>query len=251
MKVTMLGTGTSFPDPERVQSGILVELENDSILFDIGPGTYYRMIQLGLDLKTISSIFITHFHVDHCSDLVMLCQNLWLAGHDKELNVYGPSTIMTWWRGIFDVAYPYARDRLPIKPCILEEDTVVKIGEAKISNVRTCHSTIETHALRLEAGNKVIVYSSDTALCNEVIDLASGVDLLIHECNWLDGPHPEGVHTSPSELAEVVEKAQPKRVILTHVNPEVVENRETVVNIVRGNSDAEVLLGQDLMSLDL
>ena len=69
MKVTLLGTGTSTPDPERVQAGILIELENNRILFDIGPGTYYRMNQLGFDLATINSIFITHFHVRFCDAL--------------------------------------------------------------------------------------------------------------------------------------------------------------------------------------
>jgi len=251
MKVTLLGTGTSTPDPERVQAGILIELENNRILFDIGPGTYYRMNQLGFDLATISSIFITHFHVDHCSDFVMLCQSLWLHGHDNQLNVYGPPFIETWWRGIFDISYPYAKGRLKLEPIILDEREEVHLDGAVVTNVATIHSTIDTCALKLEAEGKTVVYSADTAPSDKIINLAKGADLLIHECNWLDGAHPEGVHTSPSQLADIVEAAQPKKVVLTHLTPEVIEHRDTVIEIVKQRTKAEVVLGEDLMSIVL
>ncbi|TFG34823.1 MBL fold metallo-hydrolase [Candidatus Thorarchaeota archaeon] len=251
MKITMLGTGTSYPDPERVQSGILIELENDRILFDIGAGTYFRMNQLEIDLKTISSIFITHFHIDHCSDFLMLCQSLWLSGDDRQLDVYGPPFIIPWFRGIFDITYTYARDRLSLSSSVLYENVAIQVGDALISNVPTIHGTMDTRALKLEAEGKVFVYSSDTAPCKDVINLAKGADVLVHECNWLDGPHPEGVHTTPSQLTDILEEVQPRKVILTHVSPEVVKNSNKVVDIVNRRTDAEVFFGQDLLSVTL
>jgi ribonuclease BN (tRNA processing enzyme) len=81
--------------------------------------------------------------------------------------------------------------------------------------------------------------------------LAKGTDVLIHECNWLDGPHPEGVHTSPSELARIAEEINPSKVILTHVAPEVVAKRDKVIEIVSRRTDAEVIVGEDLMTVAL
>jgi len=248
MKVTLLGTGTSYPDPERVQSGILIEIDGENILFDIGAGVYNRLVQAGKDLKSISTVFLTHFHIDHCSDFLMLCQNLWLTGHDEPLNIYGPPMIKQWYRGLFDIAYTYARDRLIINVGVLKEKEAVQVGEATISNVPTIHGNMETRALRLEWRGNAITYSSDTAPCREVIDLAKGTDVLIHECNWLDGPNPEGVHTTPSQLSEIVEEIAPKKVILTHVSPEVVNDSTKVIEIVGRRTDAEILLGKDLMS---
>ena len=112
MKVTMLGTGTTSPDPNRVQSGILVDIESEYILFDIGAGVYHRLSQLDIDLHAISTIFISHFHVDHCSDFIILLQQLWLNRHDKPLTIYGPPFIKQWYRGLLDIAFPYAQDRL-------------------------------------------------------------------------------------------------------------------------------------------
>lgn len=251
MKVTMLGTGTTYPDPDRVQSGILIELDDESVLFDIGAGVYHRLTQAGLNLKSISSIFITHFHIDHCSDFLMLCQNLWLDNHDKPMNIYGPQAIEQWYRGLFDIAFPYAQDRLLINVRALKETEAVHVGEAIISNTPTIHGTMETRALRIDWRGRVLVYSSDTAPCRDVIDLAKSADVLIHECNWLDGPNPEGVHTTPSQLAEIVEEIAPKKLVLTHVSPDVVSNKKKVLDIIRRRTDAEVVMGEDLMSFEI
>lgn len=251
MKVTLLGTGTSYPDPDRVQSGILIDLDGELILFDIGPGVYHRLIQLGVDLKSITTIFITHFHIDHCSDFLMLCQNLWLDGHVKPLNIYGPPAIKQWYKALFDIAFTYARDRLMINVSVLKDHEVVTVSEASVSNVPTIHGTMETRALRFDWKGRSFVYSSDTAPCRDVIDLAKGTDVLIHECNWLDGPNPEGVHTTPSQLAEIVEEATPKRVILTHVSPDIVNKKEKVLEIISRRTNAEVVMGEDLMLFEI
>jgi len=248
MEVTLLGTGTTSPDPTRVQSGYLVDIADEILLFDIGAGIYHRLTQLEIDLHSISTIFISHFHVDHCSDFLMLCQHLWLSGYDKTLNVYGPPFIKQWYRGLFDIGFPYAQDRLILNVRELKENDVIQVDKAIISNAPTMHGTMETRAYRIECGGKSLTYSSDTAPCPDVIDLAKGTDFLIHECNWLDGPNPEGVHTTPSQLAEIVEEVAPKKVILTHVSPEVVSKKKKVIEIVSRRTNAEVLMGEDLMS---
>ncbi|MFW9843382.1 MAG: MBL fold metallo-hydrolase [Candidatus Thorarchaeota archaeon] len=251
MKVTMLGTGTTSPDPDRVQSGILVELDRESVLFDIGSGVFNRMTELNFNMHSISSIFISHFHVDHCSDFVMLCQYLWLNNHERPLNIYGPPFIRQWYKGLFDIAFPYAHDRLILNVHALKENEAVQVGEATISNTPTIHGTIETRAYKVEWRGNSLVYSSDTAPSRDVIDLAKGVDVLIHECNWLDGPNPEGVHTTPSELAQIVEQVELKKVVLTHVAPEVVAQREKVIETIQRRTNAEVVMGEDLMSFEI
>jgi len=110
---------------------------------------------------------------------------------------------------------------------------------------------METRALRLEWKGRSLVYSSDTAPCRDVIDLAKGVDVLIHECNWLDGPNPDGVHTTPSELAQIVEEVSPKKVVLTHVSPEIVDKKDKVLEIVSRRTNAEVVMGEDLLSFNI
>ena len=125
MKVTLLGTGTSFPDPNRVQSGILVEAENKTFLLDVGSGVLHRLIQTGIDLKTLDSVFISHFHIDHCSDFLTLCQSLWLAGYDKTLELYAPPTMREWSRGVREIGFPYLREKVLVREVMLDENHVV------------------------------------------------------------------------------------------------------------------------------
>ena len=251
MKITILGTGTSFVDPERVQSGVLVEADGQVLLLDIGSGVLHRLTQTNLDPTSLDALFISHFHIDHCSDFATLYQTLWMSKYEKALQVFAAPYVTDWSRGIFDIAFTYLRDRIAIDVTTLSENDVVHIGPVIVTTSPTTHGSMDSRAFRVEAEGKSLVYSSDTAPCKEVVDLAKDADILIHECNWLDGPHPEGVHTSPSELALIVEKAAPRKVILTHMAPEVVKNEQAVVKTVGRRSEAEVILGKDLMKLEL
>ncbi|MDF1540091.1 MAG: MBL fold metallo-hydrolase [Candidatus Thorarchaeota archaeon] len=251
MKVTLLGTGTSFPDPNRVQSGILIETDKAYSLFDIGSGVLHRLVQTQIDLNSIAGLFISHFHIDHCSDFVTLLQTLWLQGYDKHLQIFAPPPAKEWLRGIFEVGMPFYRDKVVIEPYILREHDSVQSGELSVSTCPTTHGTHDVRAFRIEHAGKSIAISSDTAPCRDIVELAKGVDVLVHECNWLDGSTPKGVHTSPSELTSIVEEINPKKVILTHMNPDVIRESEKVLSIVGRRTDAEIILGVDLMQFNL
>ena len=251
MRTVLLGTGTSVPDPNRVQSGILIEEDEQRILLDIGSGVLHRLTQLEVDINTIDAVFISHFHIDHCSDFLPLCQSLWLSGFDKKLRLFAPPTVREWSRGVNDIAFTYLRDRILIETTVLRENDVVPVANLTVITSPTVHGTYDTRAFKVEHGGKTLTYSSDTAPCRDIIELAKGTDVLIHECNWLDGPHPEGVHTSPTELAQIVEEVNPSKVVLTHVSPEVVANKDKVLEIVGRRIKAEVVMGEDLMVIDL
>ena len=251
MRVTLLGSGTSLPDPTRVQSGILVEVGNQTILFDVGSGTLHRLTQTLVDVTSIDAVFITHFHIDHCSDFIPLCQTLWLSGYQKTLKLFGPPAMREWARGVLEVAFPYLRGKIRIELMELEERETVYIGSVAISTSVTIHGSMDTRAYKIEHEGKSVVYTGDTGPCRDVIELAQGADLLIHELNWMDGKHPEGVHTSPSELMAIVEGICPHKVVLTHLSPEVVANKKSVLATVGRRSDAEIIIGEDLMVLDV
>ncbi|MFW9944086.1 MAG: MBL fold metallo-hydrolase, partial [Candidatus Sifarchaeia archaeon] len=171
MKVTLLGTGTSFPDSNRVQSGILVEAENKMLLLDVGSGVLHRLVQTGIDLKKLDSVFISHFHIDHCSDFLTLCQSLWLAGYDKTLELYAPQTLREWSRGVRDIGFPYLREKVLVNETVLEDNHVVQLGPVQVSTAPTTHSKMETRAFRVESQGRSMVFSSDSAPCREMTEL--------------------------------------------------------------------------------
>ena len=251
MKAVLLGTGTSIPDPQRVQSGILIEDREHRILLDIGSGVLHRLCQTEIDIKTIDAVFISHFHVDHCADFLPLCQSLWLSGYDRTLKLYAPPTVKEWSRGLNDIAFSYLKDKIRITITSLQENHVIPLEDLMVVTAPTLHSNYDTRAFNVEHNGKSLTFSSDTAPCKDIIDLAKGTDVLVHECNWLDGAHREGIHTSPSELADIAEEINPSKIVLIHVSPEVAAAKEKVTEIVSRRTSAEVVMGEDLMTFEI
>lgn len=251
MKITLLGTGTSFVDPERVQSGILVEVVNKKFLLDVGSGVLQRLNKGRIDIKSIDYIFISHFHIDHCSDFPTLYQSLWMSGYDRPLRVFAPPAIREWMRGIFEIALPYLQGKLQIDVTELDDVDRVELEGIVITVQSTPHSTLDSRAFKIEHDGKSIVYTSDTAPCQEIIEFAKGVDVLIHECNWLDGDHPGNVHTSPSELRDIAKETGAKKVVLVHLGPDVVSEKEKVLQIIGSETEAEIIMGEDLLEINI
>jgi ribonuclease Z len=66
-----------------------------------------------------------------------------------------------------------------------------------------------------------IVYSGDTGQSENVVELAEGADLLIHEATFDDELTERAVedgHSTPSMAAETARKAGVKRLVLTHIS---------------------------------
>ena len=90
MKIVFLGTGGSWPSPERNVSAIAVKRGSEVLLFDCGEGTQRQLMQSTISFMQISKIFITHFHGDHFLGLAGLIQSMSLNSRDSELEIYGP-----------------------------------------------------------------------------------------------------------------------------------------------------------------
>jgi hypothetical protein len=80
---------------------------------------------------------------------------------------------------------------------------------ARVEHVRS----LECFAFRVQAGERSLVYSGDTTLCDGLLRLVPGADALILECSC-DG---NAVHLSEEAIEEVLRHASPHaRTIITH-----------------------------------
>ncbi len=67
-----------------------------------------------------------------------------------------------------------------------------------------------------------VTYSSDTAPCSSLINLARDADVLIHEATLSDSLMDKAIaekHSTPSLAAQVAKEANVKLLILTHISP--------------------------------
>jgi ribonuclease Z len=75
-RVTLLGTGTPVPSPDRFGPCTLVEAGDQKFLIDAGRGATIRLYQLKLPIGHIDVQLLTHYHSDHTSGV----PDVWLTG---------------------------------------------------------------------------------------------------------------------------------------------------------------------------
>ena len=69
LEVVVLGSGGPRAFGRAGSSYILLVDGTPRILLDAGPGTFLRIGELRLDLEKVSTVLLTHLHIDHSADL--------------------------------------------------------------------------------------------------------------------------------------------------------------------------------------
>ena len=75
MKINILGSGTMLSDSKRNPSGYLIKHNKHFAVLDFGPGILRQLKSLPVNLLSIQTVFISHFHLDHCADLFPFLMN--------------------------------------------------------------------------------------------------------------------------------------------------------------------------------
>jgi ribonuclease BN (tRNA processing enzyme) len=225
MKLTVLGSGSSVPHPQRSSSGYWLETEKGSLLLDCSASVIHRMAEENLDWANLEAIWISHFHLDHVGGLAPFLFATKYApqtqSRTKPLKIFGPAGIRKLLED-FNQARDYKlfNQRFPLE--IVEIETFGKfeiLPGVEAVAIKTPH-TEESHALCLrDKNNKSLVYTADTGMTMVLGDVARGVDLFICECSFVRNK-PVELHIELAEAIHLARYAKPKRMMLTHFYPE-------------------------------
>ena len=147
MNIVFLGTGGSWPSPERNVSAVAVKRGSDVILFDCGEGTQRQFMKSSVSFMQTSKIFISHFHGDHFLGLPGLIQSMALNDRKELLHIYGPEGTKTLVDiliklGYFTPTYEVVVDDLAPGQVLDFEEYTVTAGEAS-HNVPTLFYVLE------------------------------------------------------------------------------------------------------------
>ncbi len=286
MKITLLGTGTPAPSLSRQSSGYLVEIGDDVIVIDHGPGTQQRLLESGRRPTQVSHVFLSHLHYDHIMDYPRLLLQHWDmgAGRIPELKVYGPpplariTTQLIGDDGVFGpdiearVSHPTSQDvfvsrggelpRRKPQPQVREiaAGDVIEADAWRVIAGEACHVQpfLECLAYRLESDAGTLVYSGDSGgVPQSLIDLAANCDILIHMCHFATGMEPSESYRQACgnhmDIAEVAKQANAKTVVLSHFIPMLDRPGilERLVQEMRSVYSGNIVIGRDLMEIPL
>jgi ribonuclease BN (tRNA processing enzyme) len=252
MELTILGSGTGIPSVQRGAPGYLIKIDNDPLLFDSGSGTLLRLLNIGIDYKQLNHVFYTHTHSDHTADLIPLIQALRTTPNYKrkeKLFLYGPEGFATFLKILTQVFGEWLLDpSFPVEIHELNGDQL-KFTNWLVKTIPVQHSQAAI-AYRVESNDgHSIVYSGDTDYCPEIIELAKGADVLILECSFPDNRKIKG-HLTPTEAAEIAEKAKCKHLILTHIYPPIEELEAEIQSKCPKIFSGKISIAQDYMKLN-
>ena len=225
MRLTVLGTGTVAPLPERTAAAYWVESAGVTLLMDCGAGTMNRCARFGIPWHQATHVAITHFHVDHWGELpAFLFAGRWgtLPPRSAPLIVIGPAGFRTrlvvlagalgdW---VLDPGYPLEiREIAPHAPMELTPGVTLEA-------CRTPTHTPESLAYSVRAEGRRLVYTGDTGPDEALGRWANPCDLLVAECSLPDGQG-ISIHLTPSQAGDLARAAAAKRLVLSHFYPPV------------------------------
>ena len=233
VKLTFLGTGTSFGVPQigchcavcrsmdprdrRTRCGAVVETRGGTrLLIDTPPELRLQLIAAGIE--SIDAVFFTHDHADHIHGIDDI--RAFTVRRAAPLPLYGPADTLE----RLAKRFPYVFDErlLPLpgtskpegKACPLADGEVVSIGDAQIEPIAVPHGPVTVFGYRI---GKVAYVTDAKSVPPQTVERLRGVDVLVVNAlfrKW----HP--THLSLAEAIAVAREVGASRTYLTHLTHE-------------------------------
>jgi phosphoribosyl 1,2-cyclic phosphate phosphodiesterase len=229
MRLTFLGTGTSFgvpmlgcgcdvcrsadPRDKRTRVGALVETSGGTrILIDTPPELRLQLIAAGID--RVDAVLFTHDHADHTHGIDDL--RAFTVRRDGPLPMYGSAETLDSLRKkftyIFDDRRPVAGTSKPEGHArVVEAGTPFFVGDVQVIPVAIPHGPITVFAYRIGA----LAYVTDAkSVPPEAIEVFRGVRVLVINALFRT-EHP--THLSIPESLQVAAAIGAERTYLIHL----------------------------------
>jgi ribonuclease BN (tRNA processing enzyme) len=278
-RLVMLATGGG-PRPRVDRGNTAHALVVDDVLYviDCGTGVARQLVQARIRLPTLRHIFITHHHSDHNLDYGNLILQSWSVGLNSRLDAWGPPPLEKMTRLYFEMnAYDIDtriadEGRPPLVPLVhphelTQPGPVMQDERVKVTAALVDHPpVVPAFAFRFDCPDRSIVFSGDTNKSDNLVRLARGADVLVHEVLWVPAvdrlvarvpnaatlkKHIIDSHTSAEDVGRVAAAAGVKTLVLSHLvpadDPGVTD--QMWIDAARGSFNGQIIVARDGMEL--
>lgn len=213
MKLICLGVNGPYPAPGGATSGYLVVQGETRLQMDMGSGVLSALTGFTAP-EELTAVLLSHWHYDHCSDLLPLIFRMEALADKRPLHVYGPVDEASLVRQALLKSSAF---------CVhdLHPGDSLTLGEVQVQAGAARHP-VPGLMFRLTAQGRSLCYTGDTNLVEGMTDFARGCHLLL-----ADGLFPAHAwnenkpHLSAALAAQLARDAGAERLIVTHLNPAV------------------------------
>jgi len=277
-RLILLGTGGG-PTPKKLRSAPAqaILIGDATYIIDCGNGVPRQMAIAGIPFKSIQDIFITHHHSDHNADYGNLLLLAWATDLAHPVNTYGPPPLVKMTElflelNDYDIQTRIADEgRPPLAPLIIPHEfstpgLVMQDDRVKVTCTLVNHPpVVPAFAYRFDSADRSIVISGDTTPSENLIKLADGADVLVHEVLHLPSiekliaaepnatrlrEHLLAAHTTCEQLGVVAARANVKTLVLSHFVPGGIAMDDSVwADPIRANFKGQIIVGHDLLEI--
>jgi ribonuclease BN (tRNA processing enzyme) len=250
-QLILLGTkGGPTPSALRAAPANVLLVDGRPYVVDCGNGVAIQLTKAGVPLGAIDHVFLTHQHSDHNADLGNLVYLAWGTSLKTPVHLYGPPPIAKMMddfcaMNVVDLETREREEgRPPFKPLIrtreaTEGGLVMQDDRVRVTSALVDHYTLKpAFAYRFDTtsvdGKRSVVFSGDTTYSENLIRLAEGADVLVHEVMYLPAlekmmatidnaptllDHLLKSHATPEQVGKVAAQAGVKTLVLSHFVP--------------------------------
>jgi ribonuclease BN (tRNA processing enzyme) len=278
-RLILLGTGGGpTPKINRAAPAQVIVVNGAAYVIDCGNGVARQLVTAGVPLSSLKAIFITHQHSDHNADYGNLIWLSWAATLTTKVDTYGPPPLAKMTRlflemNDYDIKTRMADEgRPPLANLIAAHEInvpgpVMHDANVKVTSALVDHGAVKpAFAYRFDCPDRSIVISGDTRPSENLVRLAKGADVLVHEVMYLPAleqviaaeanaktlrEHLLASHTTTEQVGRIATEAGVKMLVLSHFVPggkPVIEDK-VWYDAVRPYFSGKLVLGRDLMEL--
>jgi ribonuclease BN (tRNA processing enzyme) len=221
--VEFLGCGDAFGSGGRFLRCLMLEGGGPPLLVDCGASAVTALQQRRIDPRHIGVIALSHLHGDHFGGLpFLLLDAAYNRPRTASLVIAGPAGTESRLLDALDVLFPGSRGtiaQLPVRFVEWQAHQPVDLGGVEVTPFPVHHSTtMPCFALRIVIGGRIVTYSGDSEWTDALIDASRDADLFVCECVARETPIPS--HLSLSTLRANADRLLARRIVLTHLGPE-------------------------------
>ncbi|HZE03670.1 MAG TPA: MBL fold metallo-hydrolase [Solirubrobacteraceae bacterium] len=266
VELIVLGSGGPFINARRTSSCYMLhDGDGRRLLIDAGGGAFERFGRAGLGAADLDAVLLTHLHIDHSGGLAPLVFSAYMEGRHTVLPIAGPQArggqpgVAQFAQALFgtDGAWSYLHSfegfgiralEAPSDPADARPAEVLTDGHLRVRAVAVPHGMMPSVAYRVDVDGRSVVFSGDVESEHApLVELAAGCDVLVHDFALPEREVEHGhLHAKPSAVGRVANACGCRTLVLSHVMPELEDELEPALELVRATYRGRLVLAGDL-----
>lgn len=251
MKITFLGTAGGrivIMTQIRASGGWILEMDNERIHVDPGPGALVRTKQYKVNLRKLTDLIVSHAHTDHYTDSEMIIESMTEGTRKKRGVLIGNEYVIKGGENYRPAISPFHLKLLE-RYEILKPGKKTKIGNIEITAIPTKHGEAKALGFVFKR-SKTLGYVGDGEYFEDQ-------ERYFEECDYLvlNGLRPKNVewpeHMNSNQAVKLLRKVKPSLAVIQHFGMKMLRaNPEREAKWIEKQTGVRTIAARDGMTID-